>query len=1322
MSERTPYDNSVSYLYKQALRLDVPVRYIIIQPGRGQLRFFVEFFDLDDDPNATFTTIFQYVRDHVFEGQTLSQIWDKIRHFQGDAFNPGELVQIWFHSVPEYRVQNSAVFDQILAFLQYIGEIPMYPSIEGYLDYYNQMWLPRFHLDLELDRKTVEKFNRTQSEISQISPLYHSPIELDSLTVTYDLEYPNNPLPDIFNSAFTSYIIPFIQYNISPLKGNEEARRYYKIYQGRSIDSQPNYTNIIIPSSEAVQGETIYLSIWSGPLQEAPTGKKEGFLLAWISYLPDEKIIRTTIQSPVTEEVNPQVMIKRLLEHIPTFNFEIPERAIHENRISGSFVIYNTGILDEIFLHLVTNDPLFSNYLYVEEAQKTFAAKQRLIVHYRGVAAGEGSEGHSRAVASASLNQEKIPFGETVPILTPKGIDKYTVPVQEGLIVIRIKMTKALSRKVADQFVRVISRLLRRYLERGPALLEEYLRFIPEYSLIIQQKEDIKGTSLKVEGGQLITNSVRSKAEQLREYAPDLFVSGYPRQCQQPHQPLPITQDQIPLWEASTFIHPKTKIEEHRQVLPFPAENPKYFFICPDNDYPYPGVKPNKGLSNHETYPVLPCCFGTDRLNKPGSKWNQLYLGETEVVARNTGKNYILTTSKILAPGRIAVIHLSITNFLRKYNDEAGNIYRYGVPRDTNSFIHCIATAVRFPSYINSNDRGAWAEDFRSRLFSLGLLPELMRQELFDMNNDDILHHATNQEEFFDPLFYYRALEELFQCNIYIFALDPKDRKTGTETSLLQLPRHKYFHAHPPNPKRPLVIIVRHIGSESNSATYPQCELIIDQLPSQEKRMLFDISDESMNEILSPALSFVGRTITWQILDQARPTLTARQNVYSAINYRDLFGQIKIQGQVIDSSGKARMFLLKPQWGNPEHTETSSLSILVNVPPTAPLNVPEFEPRQELLPRYSQIIQLFGTPKNVTTNTTGVSGLWFSAGDLQFAFYCPCQSFPLSDFRQEYPDVSSNSDLTTLTVPLVSSKEISALDRIRRFRRSSSFLNQILQYLYLVAERPSDINLFLGNIAAMLAPEISREADSFLLYDMTSLGRILPEGDLPTILVSLSLQLPNIFPGGRLLIFDERMYLGVRYFLLKWSRDIEGIDLDRNSFRELRDFYTSKEDFKIEPREFFLTDLLEYNAWSEIYVLSSNLQQRGIQNLKENIQTSLHKNAFSYQEPYIYQQAGNTTIGTSLDPRQDKFYLIQNVAGGDFQRAIQVAYTWFLEKRNPGFNSERFKESTVPVYAQYRITQNGSALIEKNETGGNAEFLEILNYDNRAFAAMLPIL
>jgi hypothetical protein len=1378
----SPYDNSLSFLYKQAVRMGIPYRFLLVHPKTNLDNRFIDTFDLEDNRDATFTSLIQFVRQLVMGDKdiTLIQIWDIISKFKGDTYNPLDLISIYIHAVPEHRIEHIDILNKINNYLSDLKENTQFNSVADVVNYYNLVWLPRYNQELLHDRNTLISYVRAQQEISEIQPVYHSGISLDSVIISYD--YPAEPginlLPDIFNTAVTDYVVPFIQYNIRPVKGQpENIERYYKIYKGRSIDSRPDYNNVKLDSSQTPRGQTIYMNVWAGEdfydeefqretsdvYEEARTGKKESFNLITVTYIEDQNLMRVLFSSPQTETVDKNTLIRRIHSHIP--GLPAPRReAINELRISGSFMIYGIDLIEATLFHLIMNDPLFSAYLYLEEGGKSFAEKTRLNIHYRGASAdlGESQKSYKtdnkkrkikkRSAVSATINYEIIGAGDKYLVQRPDGTE-IAASNPQSFSAIRVKMTRATSRHVAQQFVDVLSRLFRRYCV-SHNILNMYLYYVPEYAAVLnmksQQRSHTSGVPLSTEGGKVIDNQV-SRIDILRKNAADIFVPNYARKCQRPFQPKLINPNEAAIWQQKAIIRGSS--QEQRQIMLFPKDIPRHIMVCPDDRYPYPGVFDNKTLSNKNLYPYMPCCFRRNQLISTTSALNRYFNGTVPKQARTTTSrnSHKIKTGKKLEPGRIGYVPSTVASFLRRYDEESGSFYRYGVPRSTNSFIHCVALALDSPIYMTSPDKEAWVNYLRSNLFNsaVGIRPELLRQELYDMNNEDIINVATDNDEFFDPLRFYRILEELFDCNIYVFSNKDEDHETARKISLLQLPRHQYFHAHAPVPGRRVVLISRHWGSEANALEYPQCEIIIDQRQS-ETRMAFG---DDMNELLYPALTFVGRTLSWQIFearsvspegeDVIIPSLTCRMNVYSAMNFKMIFGQIPILRQIIDAAGKARVFEIAPE-------RNSALRIYVNIPPTAPLNIAEFKPEDVLgnLPPYPLLVQLLGEPISVTISTDGLylTGLWFPVGDIQFGFYCQCQDVLWTEFSQKYPNINRNSESAALTVHIPRKSEIgrgevrsliagSSIQRIKYLRRAARFVDQIVKYLYLVADKPTDIDNFLKSIAIFLPAE--QRSDSVDIYNISNIPRILPDGnDVNVILTKLGSYSPLMFFQNRVLIYDKQMLEGITFQLKRFVKDIAGLPVSSHQLRQIQGYYSSKDDFDFNQRfEFILGSLKEFNAWSQIHVPSSNLQQRTIQNLKDSIQTHLNVTAYTYQEPYIYQQSGNNTLSTSYDPKHDRFYLIQNVAIGDLRRAIQVAYNWNKEKRNTGFATEEWPSQAVlatrkkediedryPIHIIYKISQGGGIMVQQNNAIGFDEYLEVLSYGNNFFAAMLPIL
>lgn len=1375
-SEEVNYDNSLSFLHKRAAELGTPLRFVVVRPTEDAAFLYPDLFSLDDNRGAEFYTVFDLIRAIMNENpeMTLLEIWGVVSAFRGDRFDPVELIFIWYASLlPD---APPGLFDQIKDLLINIGRPDQYGSMEEFIDSYERDWLVEYEAELRRDRERLAELIELQKQIASIEPVIRSPITLDSSTISYDFPVDEgvDPLIDIFNSAITSYLVPYIQYSVKQAKGGR-GERLYRIFKGRSLSSAPDYNNVILKPDFPSKGATIYLNIWKG-VQEVDSlaGKKDDFETASLTYISDQNILRMVFTSPIGEGIDPSFMMNRIHAHLPLLPLpgaEVTPEALvfppgpaKELRVAGTFTIYNVDLIETVLLHLIMVDPLFSSYLYLDESSRSFADRSRFTIHYRSMAvdltkskrtmqlASDRQVRRSRSDLSATITFRELPRGERFTVQSPDG----TVNQHEHssrLQSVNVKITRAASRRVVEQFMNVMTRLYRTYTIEGQNILQLYRDFIPDYGA--------------AQGARAISR--KGKIAELKAASDEIFAPNYARRCQPvSRQPIIIPPEEVESWTSEVITLPDGT-KSNKMVLPFPKDSPTIIIGCSD-DNPFPAVIANTGLKNKEEYPFLPCCFNTDQRVSRNSPLNRYLSDRVKVVTTAAKAAHIYKTSKIAESGRRGLLNTVLSSFLPTYRPGSNEEFlRLGVERSFNSFIHCIALATNNTDYMASRNKEQWAIEFRRGLFgqtkerTVGnityeevLLPELLRQEMFDSTNQNIVALATDSSTFFDPLLFYRALEYIFDVNIYVFPLSDQDR-SGRGISSMDLPRHRHFHSLTKSPNRPAVLVLRHWGGEANALDYPQCELIVSKR-GDELTLLFG---EEMNRLLMPSLEFVARTITWQIYESAfGPAMTARLNLYSVVDYASVLGDLYISGQVIDSAGKARLLVVHPQFNNDDATELSPLTIYMSVLPTAPFNVPEYDITNAVgnLPDYERPVELFGEPVAITLSIDErfVTGLWFSIGDIQFGIYTPVKEVDREEFEQRFPGLDSDPELLALTVNIPREGQTTSVRRVSALMRAARIINQLMKYLYVLDGGREDPEEFLSRIVVML-PEEDR-GDSAVIYDTKNFPRVLPREQVMQRLAQIA---PTMFYQDRLIIYNEQMYFGLLHQLRRFASEIQGIEVLPGSYRTLQELFLNKEDFTIDhDSEFLLASIEEFDAWMTTFVPSSSLQQRTIQNLKETIQTQLNPNAFPYQEPYIYQQSATNSVRSSYDPREDKFYLVQNVAAGDLRRAVQVAYTWFVERINTGFRTKQFAgevttevepiqpetiefsgisvsppeiaspsiraeprvEIMLPAHKIYRISPGGSTILETDNSFEQKEFLEILDYGNETYAALLPIL
>ena len=126
----------------------------------------------------------------------------------------------------------------------------------------------------------------------------------------------------------------------------------------------------------------------------------------------------------------------------------------------------------------------------------------------------------------------------------------------------------------------------------------------------------------------ILGKSKISPSKILREQAPDLFVPGYIRAIGFLLDRLPriLSLNEIRDYHNGTLIIGDGIRPD--QVLPFPKDNHKWYFVPRSAKYPFIGVKENKSLPNNDIYPYIPAGFKTDQIDPHmRSKYNLYYRG-----------------------------------------------------------------------------------------------------------------------------------------------------------------------------------------------------------------------------------------------------------------------------------------------------------------------------------------------------------------------------------------------------------------------------------------------------------------------------------------------------------------------------------------------------------------------------------------------------------------------------------------------------------------------------------------------------------------------
>ena len=1230
------YDNQISLLYKVGQYFQLPTKYILVRPATHSDQPSDQTLILQD---LVYQSIVYLIS---IEQGPIDEIYKKLIG-QDNPITRKEFGFIF------YSEQGDAVFNQIQEFL----DNEKFKDIRAFKYAYDE-WVKAIQKSLDEDRLKLDKIIGIQESLEQIPPEYiKQPTEIAVSRITLRA-YPslNSGLKpsvddglDIFNAIQLSYFIPYIYYN-----RGENGKRYHKIYRGEttttdviSPGAEPNLS-MIIPAKKnkaTEQKDIIYATVWIGsdnqvinkPIRESYTG-----------LIYDLNTGEMNFKTKISE--NNQGMKEKIIERISQAFSNLKIGEVKEMKISGEFDIpLGEGIKDYVFLHMVLNDASFNNYLYADERDKPYPEKKRVTIHFKSlIGQSEDEEGNtSPATVSAMINNK---------------VDN------EGKGYVKVNITQADSKDIANQFRGILTILLGLYLQTKDDIIEFYDQYITSPAPQPFKRKIVLKKSGTKEGG------VKSNSALLKEAAPHIFIAEWARRCQNIYQPIPIQEDQIEEWENRTIINPDTGEREKRQVMRFPPPpKDEVILVCPSDSKPYPGVRKSL-LENSEQYPYIACCYASDQ-TAPGldTPYNIYYKGAKAKEDKKTKRRLNIITEKIVPPGGKGEITVTLENILLKYSDKPSKFKRYGVVRDPNSFIHCVLEALNYEDYTSQSveDKTFLVLQIREKLAS-DINPSVMKQELYDFNDDEIVNQVLALDLFFDPALYYRAIEEFFNINIYTFTPGKRPKEDRQESfGKIEVPRHKVFHSRPIRPDRQTVLIYKHRGAEADVLEYPQCELIVD-IP-EDRGIPIKVFDESMTNLVHDILMSTFPTTTYSY-DQETKLLQSYNNLYSRINFDQLTDRQAI-GQIIDDYGKLRGLLFN--------------DISIYFLPSQPENIPATKEVKRV--NHQQATRKFGEPNAIVRSQDGQSvvGLWFPHQD--FPEY-PYVIFVPINPTQEYSDLPNGPQ-----APL-ESKETQTSARVLLLQRQIKLITQVIKYLFSLSQ-PITADEFMNRYTTTNLQPVT---DSSTFYDLTRLPRKLPDAEnVQSAIQVLTPMAPTLFSKGKIVLYSK-------VFADKIADYLQDLKVFKTN-KYIDDYFIYEKDFTPQPRTVILIGEDSFNNWLASLNLSG---YKGI-NVTKTIDISFKVR----KEPYLY-----------LDTSTGIVYMVQNVNDGDLNKALNVGLSWLTQLDNPGYNTEPYPNPQQLPYRIYEISPSLNIQIKDefiDPDTPEGDIINLLTYDNKDYAALLPI-
>ena len=537
--------------------------------------------------------------------------------------------------------------------------------------------------------------------------------------------------------------------------------------------------------------------------------------------------------------------LKRFLSVFEGFE-DIKTKQMDETKVSGVFHFPKQTLQKKVFADIVMNNPLFSMMMAINESQKTSKNKSEEYIYFDHPSTGKVS-----AVVT-----------EKVSHLNDRNFRAYGAelfPLKERYIRVKIRADNI---KAAEKFQKLFSRLIVIYNEEYDSIVNFYKNFIPNFDK--EEKIEIP----------------KQRKMMLKDVAPEIFVKGYPRKCRNPP-------------EILNNEEAEEAIEQGQQVMVFPKPGSHITsrnYVCGYDDAKFPGLRMNP-LENRDIIQYLPCCYRGDHMDNKGSVYRHYYYDEP-LSQKNKTKQNIITTNKIVSSNSYGTIPDRITKMFGLITaDESYEFIRQGMFRNKSSFLNCVLEALNIQTNILKYN----TESKRARKISL-IRHEMSSEEnasvclqtMFDFTTDEIEEAIRNPEVYFNPRYFIPLIEMIYDCNIFLF-----NRNMFNETNMV-LPNHlKAFLKNKRSAKS--IFIYEHLGSESDHAEYPQCELIVAR----------SISNEDNITRYFPPSSVISKGAE-KFFEKLRMSYVNGEEVPLTV-----FPNLKPYEQGVDSYGKCRMLRIK---------------------------------------------------------------------------------------------------------------------------------------------------------------------------------------------------------------------------------------------------------------------------------------------------------------------------------------------------------------------------------------------------------------------------
>jgi hypothetical protein len=563
------------------------------------------------------------------------------------------------------------------------------------------------------------------------------------------------------------------------------------------------------------------------------TLKDENYSLTIIKQISSEKGINTfEYEIYGTINIDMDVLLKKFISVLP---YKPQSLTVKKEFGKGLYCIQNLPFFEELFFDYCSNEKCVSEMISIDEKYKIHKIRGGL---------------------KFSIHLNRLDNSNVLKcIMKQKLIEKNT----------------DIEVKLFPQFVKVGSNITVLQISGSinNHLLQYYKTMLLQFFTYIQltyYHKYVKYYCNKVQNIiPLITPPISKpiiKDLQLKDIAPDLFLSGYVRSCSYP--PSIISDEEK-----------ENAIKKGFDVMTYPALNNSnnlnsFHYICDkDKKKIYPGLRIND-MDNSEIYPAVPCCY-QDIQNTEGTI-RYKYEHNIPLISETSGAGTFITTRKILKATQEGALPSAIKNLLTMTDDSSllgeSIFIRIAVPRSNWSIIDALKLATN--SKLSTDQ-------------IIEKCKEYVRMNLLSQSNLSIQEalNIINSKSYMSIQDWCNIFEIIFNVNIIIFLGDKDD----TEGQISHQNYKRYLILNPSVHYNNAVLIFNTYGGEFDKTEYPHNEVIVKRSVSSSGKKKDYISLFPTNSETFSAIQMITKNL---------------------INYQSISNSLPISKQSHDGYGKIR--------------------------------------------------------------------------------------------------------------------------------------------------------------------------------------------------------------------------------------------------------------------------------------------------------------------------------------------------------------------------------------------------------------------------------